>query len=281
MDSRPLLITSSPIPSMQRMYSHSEGGRLLTRCVENKAPFIVASIPMFSLEILGWYMKFRMHRQTQPRLAYNTQPMMYFVQTMLFYPVDIKDIDVWAEMYLNSLRYVDVAVERIIGSPVSEAQIIHEYATKARRILPRTLMSVFETDLSARWTFGLQGRVGIVSPRADMLYTHMKHQRNVWSRRATFIPIVVTYEMYEHTGLCCTSLRRSPWDAIIWEMVEIVLLQKVKIVLIDCGAYSLILAARLKDRGISSICIGDDIEVLFGVRDRMISPIDEECGSEK
>jgi hypothetical protein len=64
-------------------------------------------------------------------------------------------------------------------------------------------------------------------------------------------------------------------------MVEIVVSQRVKVVLIDCGAYSLILAARLKDRGISSICIGDDVEVLFGMRDRMISPINEECGGEK
>lgn len=279
MDSRPLLITSSPIPSMQRMYSHAEGGRLLTRFVEGSAPFIVASIPMFALEIIGWYMKFRMHKRH--KLNYNIQPMMYFLQTMVFYPIDVKDIDVWADMYLNSLQYIDVAVERIIGSPVSEAQILQDHATKARRILPRTLMSVFETDLSARWTFALQGRVGIVSPRADMLYTHMKHQRNVWSRRATFMPIVVTYEMYEHTGLCCTSLRRAPWDPVIWEMVEIVVSHQVKIALIDCGAYSLILAARLKDRGISSICIGDDVEVLFGIRDRMISPIDEECGAEK
>ena len=124
-----------------------------------------------------------------------------------------------------------------------------------------------------RWTEKLAGKkVTVVSSFTDTIQQQLK--RPIWPNG--LLDISGVDWSFVRTGYApVTAAGTAEWpdDCNSWEeAVEYVLLQVInrdsEIVLIGCGGLGMIIAGRLRKRGISCIVLGGAIQVLFGIKGR-------------
>lgn len=177
----------------------------------------------------------------------------------------------WCSAYVNALYSMDAcAAGWFAPTKEAEASLLSLCAPRAPRFPLRSLEPYYVAP-EFQWTRVLKGKVAVVSSFTKTIRKQLV--KPIWKDQE-FLPNVEWH--FVQTGYSPTlAAGRGDWPEGIdtWEkaleyMVDEVIQSGAKIALIGCGGLGMVLAGRLKARGISAIVLGGAIQVLFGIKGR-------------
>jgi hypothetical protein len=161
---------------------------------------------------------------------------------------------------------------------VQEAALLATYAPTAFKTPLRSLEPYYMPP-ALRWTRTLAGkRVAIVSSFAETavaqaargaqaLWTGHSDPETLLPPTTTWIPIRTYYTppVAQGTETGWPAAIGSWAEAVSWTVARVIEAQA-DIAIIGCGALGMLIAARLKDAGISAFVMGGAVQVLFGIK---------------
>ena len=255
------------------------GAKEICRVFEGSNPFFIGRNGSTEMELLTYWLYRR-----ETGVAWPSDLLKRLERYSGIWPATSESIDAWVKAYTESLRELDgLAAGWYAPHASCEFRVLEEFAPDAFRTPLRSLEPYY-VDAPLRWSQHLKGkRVAVISSFADSIYQQVINLKSfpdtIWSSikdpdsllpntivilpvRSYFPPMI---SLGDHTG----------WPSSVdgWEEAANSLFQQTKalkpdIVLIGCGALGMIVGAKLKRAGISSILLGGAIQVLFGIKGR-------------
>jgi hypothetical protein len=190
-------------------------------------------------------------------------------------------LDLWCKTYLESLGDLNGTAAGWYAPLFSiEAALLNRFAKKECFRTPLRSLEPYYSPSQLWWTKELAGKsVCVVSSFAKTIQQQIESGAAtsvIWrgNGREGLLDIPGASWSFVRSGYAPNvALGRGGWPEGIrnWKdaidhLEKEVISSKATVALIGCGALGMILGARLKRRGISSIILGGAIQVLFGIK---------------
>jgi hypothetical protein len=249
------------------------GSRQIRQLIESGETFFVGRNGSTELEVLTWW-------YTRTGAPFPQALMDKFSKVSGIWPATQESIKDWVTAYTAALGSLDGLAAGWFPPLVKfEGWLLDMHCPKAFRTPLRSLEPYY-VEPDNRWSAALQGkRVAIVSSFADTIQQQVAKlhgPRSPWSSltspdtllpHATWLPVRSHYPpVIASDGSCAWPEGIHDWNAAVNYLFQKVLATEAKIALVGCGALGVILAARLKQHGVSVIVMGGAIQVLFGIK---------------
>lgn len=254
------------------------GAVALCSVVAGGQPFFIGRNGTIETEVLTFFLRFRIPNTPY----YREYPERYLDQIQRnagVFPATPESIDAWATEYLSHLpKLTGLAAGWYAPMVAFEKYILDTFAPQAFRTPLRSLEPYYVPP-QLQWTRQLSGKkVAIVSSFAETI------QRQVWGEN---FPGIWTGEnagllspsrpvewSFIRTGYApITALGHAGWPAGVrcWQdavegCVREVVATGAHVAIIGCGGLGMIIAGRLRTRGISAFVLGGATQILFGVK---------------
>jgi len=183
-------------------------------------------------------------------------------------------IPVWREISIDATKDADIlATGWYEPLKIAEQEALKEWNCKAIQIPLRSLEPYY-VPIEERWTRFLKGQtVSVVScftetmqgqvPVLDKLFPSEVFPSDInWNWVQTGHPPRLAKGFNEWPSHIKNSI-----DAVDW-IVSQVVRQGSRFALIGCGGIGMLIALKLKERGVIAIVLGGAIQVLFGIKGR-------------
>jgi hypothetical protein len=253
----------------------ADGADKIANAILSESPFFVGRNGSTEMEAaIFWskYMNTSAKREVSRVLPPNTLRNIF--RGVGIWPATVEAANAWLKEYVEGLETLDVvAAGWYEPYRAQEDILLNTYAPDAYRIPLRSLEPYY-MDPCNRWTQYLAGkRVAVVSSFCETIRKQIGKD-GIWERRETVLPPTTTWipirsyfppdvSMGDATGWPPSV---KSWDDAVTMMVNAVVDSGATIALIGCGGLGMILGARLKRLGISSVIMGGAIQVLFGIK---------------
>ncbi len=244
-----------------------EGAIKIRKLLADGKPFFIGRNGTIEIETLFFW---KLHRPARPYPEYMREQIQ---RNAGIFPATEESLDRWCAEYTQGLSLMNGGAAGWYPPTAHiEKRILDHHAPTAFRTPLRSLEPYY-VEAGARWTEKLAGKkVTVVSSFTDTIQQQLK--RPIWPNG--LLDISGVDWSFVRTGYApVTAAGTAEWpdDCNSWEeAVEYVLLQVInrdsEIVLIGCGGLGMIIAGRLRKRGISCIVLGGAIQVLFGIKGR-------------
>jgi len=190
------------------------------------------------------------------------------------FPTTAESIQAWIHEYKDAVNQADVVAAGWY-KPLAEEEwsYLQTQSPNSNRIPLRSLEPYYVMPESS-WYRALEGqRVTVVSSFAETMKQQLKQMYNVWPQTPNFFPTTAKWSFvrsyYSPTtaqGSCEWPSPIQSWsDAVTYLETEIAKTNP-QIVLLGCGGLAMVLAKRLKAKGIVAIVVGGAIQLLFGIK---------------
>jgi hypothetical protein len=217
-------------------------------------------------QLLGWIMRvtgFFATRHFQPN--YNTMS-----KNELY-----NAIDDYASILYSCMQHTNVIVKPWYSAKMNEETFLQMMACPNAKKIDLCALEPFYVKPSKQWTSLFAGkRVGLVNAFANTAIEQTKNRKAVWGdfadtmmpENTEWIPIVSYYSDNIADG-------RAEWprEVLNWKMAVDYLEKqcidaKIDAAIMGCGALGMILATRLKKKGIACIVTGGGTQIMFGIK---------------
>lgn len=247
--------------------------------LSNEKPFSIGRNGTIETEALYFWIIYR-----QGSAALDSNPYPQHVRATMernagVFPATDESLDAWAEEYVRSLGYIDgIAAGWYEPLKQVESFILDKYTSKKAERMPLRSLEPFYTSMKAlRWSPLLSGKkVAVVSSFADTMRKQVHRLDAIWKGDMAGLfppPDQVDWSFFRTGYSPVLAQGRAEWPGrpIIWQQAVISVVKQVSavnpdIVLIGCGGLGMVIAACLRDAGISCIVLGGAIQVLFGIK---------------
>jgi hypothetical protein len=263
-----------------------KGAELIQNCMKEKRPFFIGRNGTIETETLYFYITRRgecvAENGDDACPPYPRQMTYQMEMNAGIFPGTDATLDDWCKTYLESMGELDGAAAGWYAPLFSiDLALINRFAKKGCFRTPLRSLEPYYSPSQLWWTKELAGKeICVVSSFADTIQKQVDSgaaSSIIWrGEQKGLLDIPGASWSYVRSGYAPNvALGRGGWppgirnwkDAVDY-MEKQVLATKATVALIGCGALGLILGARLKRRGISSILLGGAIQVLFGIKGR-------------
>ena len=255
------------------------GAKEICAAFESGKPFFIGRNGSTEMELLTYWLYKR-----ETGVSWPPDLLKRLERYSGIWPATPESIDAWVKAYTESLRELDgLAAGWYPAHASCEFRILEEFAPDTFRTPLRSLEPYYVKP-HLRWSKHLKDkRVAVISSFADSIYLQCASLPNfsetVWSSiedPGSLIPTtmdVLPIRSYFPPMISLGDQTGWPADIQSWEDAAESLFQRAKalkpdLVLIGAGALGMIVGAKLKRAGISSLLLGGAIQVLFGIKGR-------------
>jgi len=189
------------------------------------------------------------------------------------FPLENRIVEQWLNESIQAIKQSDVLVTGW-HKPVSEDEQIALRIWKSRAIqIPlRALEPYYETPEN-QWTRILSGhRVSVISSFTKTASLQVKHLDKIWGP-LNVLPNNIDWQWVQTGHPSCIAMGTNEWPDTIETslkavnyIVKKVIEQQSRFALIGCGGIGMMVASRLKKRGVIAVVMGGAIQVLFGIK---------------
>ena len=189
------------------------------------------------------------------------------------FPNDQHTAKEWIKEYWNASKAADgMATGWFLPTRDDEIRLVTKYNPTAIQFPLRSLEPYYVEE-SNRWTKFLKGRrVTVVSSFTQTIEKQLKVAGEVWLDKAeSILPEGVQWSFVRSFYPPAYTSGSTAWKVNSWKEAVDYLVSEVEktnpeIVLLGCGGLAMIVAAKLKKKGIIAIVLGGAIQVLFGIK---------------
>jgi len=254
----------------------AEGADRISDTILSKSPFFIGRNGSTEMEAAIFWSTYRNTSSTKRDsfLPWPSPTLRKLYRGVGIWPQTVEAADAWAKEYVEGLAYLDVvAAGWYEPYRVEEKLLLNTHSPQAPHIPLRSLEPYY-VESALHWTQYLaEKRVAVVSSFSETIRKQVKnsgiwlHSQTILPPTTTWIPIRSYYppdvSMGDNTGW---PQGIENWDGAVTMMVKEIEASGASVALIGCGGLGMILGARLKRLGISSIIMGGAIQVLFGIK---------------
>lgn len=169
------------------------------------------------------------------------------------------------ERFCDAVSKMDLLCPWNINNGRGEEKILDKYASESCEYAELTTLDPLEVSPNEpRWSHALEGfRVLVVTPfRQTILHQYANRE---WDQTGILPELAsLTVQRSDYCKAVCHNGFES-WEEHLNRHLDEIDPDDYDIALIGCGGISLILAAELKDRGLSAIHTGGSTQLLFGI----------------
>lgn len=256
--------------------SIEEGAIRICELFKGGGPFFVGRNGTIELEVLYFWLINRRGlenpREYPPRLVDQIQ------RNAGVFPATDSSIDRWCEAYATSLGWLDgLAAGWYAPLKVVEEAILNTFAPATAFRTPLRSLEPYYVPPAFQWTRQLAGkRVCVINSFADTISRQAWTDKfpKIWTGdRAGLLEAAADWSFIRTGYAPTTAMGRAGWgpDIHTWEdavrtTVNRALTYQPDVAIIGCGALGMIIAAFLRERGVSCIVLGGATQVLFGIK---------------
>ena len=247
------------------------GAQQVCQAVATVNPFFIGRNGTIEAEVLYFWMTKRRDGASYPPRALH-----YLQNNAGVFPYTEESVDAWCEAYTKALAYLTGGAAGWYAPMIKqEAAVLDAYTPQTAFRVPLRSLEPYYVGAGNRWTEHLRGRnVCVVSSFADTIKNQIG--KPIWrGAQVGLLPETIQWS-FVRTGYAPSVGRGSaewPEGCATWqEAVEYVVREVeatgAEVALIGCGGLGMVIAGRLRQKGISSIVLGGAIQVLFGIKGR-------------
>jgi hypothetical protein len=177
----------------------------------------------------------------------------------------ISEQDRFKERFCDAVSKMDLLCPWNINNGRGEEKILDRYASESCEYAELKTLDPLEIPSNeSRWSHALEGfRVLVISPFKQTILH--QYQNREWDQTGILPELAsLTVQRADYCKAVCHNGFDS-WEEHLNRHLDEIDPEDYDIALIGCGGISLILAAELKDRGLSAIHTGGSTQLLFGV----------------
>ena len=242
-----------------------EGALRIRNSFLQSEPFFIGRNGTIEIEIIFFW---NLHRPNKP---YPERMRNQIERNAGVFPATNESIDRWCLEYSELLSLMDGGAAGWY-KPLAhiEKVILDQRAPNAFRTPLRSLEPYY-VEKGNRWTETLAGKkVAVVSSFAATIEKQLSNSAKIWPNGLLDISDVKW--SFVRTGYApITAMGNATWPFFCdtWELAVEYVVNEVgtpDVALIGCGGLGMIIAGRLRAKGVSVIVLGGAIQVLFGVK---------------
>jgi hypothetical protein len=250
-----------------------QGAKMICESFVTENPFFIGRNGTIETEVAYFWL---MHRNgPAEKLPYPIAQRECIEKNAGVFPTTDESLDRWCEAYVEALGYLNCcAAGWYAPTATKEKALLDGYARSTCYRCPLRSLEPYYVPTGFRWTQQLKGRkVCVVSSFAETMEKQLG--KPIWTGlhadlldgpqwsfvRTGYAPLVAQGRAGWPTG--CDSWEQAV-EYIVWEVEA----TGAEVAVIGCGGLGMVLAGRLRKKGISCIVLGGAIQVLFGIKGR-------------
>ena len=248
--------------------SRIDTNKIISRLIKSDEPFMVGRFGWTEVDTLIHYDNFlkmnsleKLHEWSLTfRYPFSKNCILNDIHRQSgFYPVTKKNIALFKEEMISSMRSVDLLASWVKGECRYQAYMPHVKVCK---------LDFIEPYLSENpWSEALEGlKVLIIHPFTDSIYKQYSQNRSNIFRDKKVLPNFELKLLKTPLTIPGVSYCFSNWFETLDALTEETYKKDFDIALIGCGAYGFPLASRIKKIGKKSIHLGGATQLLFGIK---------------
>jgi hypothetical protein len=174
-----------------------------------------------------------------------------------FFPIDIKSIERFCELYINNMNKIDV-----LGSWLKEEAFFSDKLSSSYRVMLEDLEPFFSPN---PWTRALKGKkVLVIHPFSETIEYQFKKRELLFTNE--LLPEFELKTIKAIQSIAGEKTDFNDWFEALDSMKTQIKDTDFDICILGCGAYGLPLAAFVKDLGKKAIHLGGVTQLLFGIK---------------
>ncbi|WP_041710802.1 hypothetical protein [Prochlorococcus marinus] len=248
--------------------SRTDTNKIIFKFIKSHEPFMVGRFGWTEIDTLIHYENFLKMNSLEKLHEWSLTLRYPFSKNCLlndihrqsgFYPVTQKNIGLFREEMISSMKSVDLLASWVKGE------------SKYQKYLPNAQvckLDCIEPYLSNNpWSEALEGlKVLVVHPFTESIYDQYKQNRSNIFKDKKVLPKFELKLIKAPQTLPGDSYRFSNWFETLDALTEETCQTDFDIALIGCGAYGFPLASRIKKLGKKSIHLGGATQIMFGIK---------------
>ena len=248
--------------------SRTDTNKMIFNLIKSDEPFMVGRFGLTEVDTLIHYDNFSKMNSLEKLHEWSLTLRYPFSKNCIlndihrqsgFYPVTKKNIALFKEEMISSMKRVDLLASWVKGE------------CRYQKYLPNTQvckLDFIEPYLSENpWSEALEGlKVLIIHPSTDSIYDQYNQNRCNIFRDQKVLPKFELKLIKAPYTLPGESDDSSDWFEILDALTEETYQTDFDIALIGCGAYGFPLASRIKKLGKKSIHLGGATQIMFGIK---------------
>ncbi len=248
--------------------SRVDTNKLIFKLIKSREPFMVGRFGWTEIDTLIHYENFlnmnsleKLHEWSITlRYPFSRNCILNDIyQQSGFYPVTKKNIALFREEMISSMKRVDLLASWVKGECRYQKYLPHAKVCK---------LDFIEPYLSENpWSEALEGlKVLVVHPSTNSIYNqYNQYRRNIFRDKKVLPKFELKLIKTPYT-LPGESHSSSNWFETLDALTEEIFQTDFDIALIGCGAYGFPLASRIKKFGKKSIHLGGATQIMFGIK---------------
>jgi hypothetical protein len=179
------------------------------------------------------------------------------------YPADSQTLSRFCQMYLESLREVDVLA---VWFRPGENSVRKQFAPQAKMVCLTALEPYYQVN---PWSRRLAGkRVLLVSPFARTIEAQYRRRELIWPSRPEMLPDFQLRTVRVPLSAALVKPEYPDWFTAMEAIRRQMAAEPFDVAIIGAGAWSLPLAVYAKSLGAWGIHLGGPTQILFGIKGR-------------
>ena len=249
-----------------------EGAKHICETFVTANPFFVGRNGTIETEVAYFWLVNRNGRED--KLPYSTGLRKYLENNAGVFPTTDESLDRWCEGYVEALGYLDCCAAGWYQPTVNkEKALLDGYAPRSCYRCPLRSLEPYYAPTGFRWTEQLRGKVCVVSSFAETMQKQLG--KPIWTGERAGLLDGPQWSFVRTGYAPLVAQGRAGWPpgCDSWEQAVEYIMREVEttgagVAVIGCGGIGMVLAGRLRKKGISCMVMGGAVQVLFGIKGR-------------
>jgi len=191
------------------------------------------------------------------------------------FPLENLLIEQWLNESIQAIKQSDVLVTGWYDFLKEDEQIALRIWKSTAIQIPLRALEPYYVNPENQWTRILSGhRVSVISSFTKTAASQVKHLSKIWGKLIV-LPSNIDWQWVQTGHPSSIAMGTNEWPENIETSLEAVdyIVKKVieqgsRFALIGCGGIGMVVASKLKKRGVIAIVMGGAIQVIFGIKGR-------------
>ena len=250
-----------------------QGAKMICESFVTDHPFFVGRNGTIETEVAYFWL---VHRNgVKDRIPYPTAQRNFLENNAGVFPTTDESLDRWCEAYVEALGYLNCCAAGWYAPTVKkEKALLDGFARSTCYRCPLRSLEPYYVPTGFRWTEQLKGRrVCVVSSFAETMEKQLG--KPIWTGEHAGLLDGPQWSFVRTGYAPSVAQGRAGWPAGCesWEQAVDYIEREVcdtgaEVAVIGCGGIGMVLAGRLRKKGVSCIVLGGAVQVLFGIKGR-------------
>jgi hypothetical protein len=249
-----------------------QGAKMICESFVTDNPFFVGRNGTIETEVAYFWLAHRNGRKD--KVPYPMGQRNFLENNAGVFPATDESLDRWCEAYAEALGYLSCcAAGWYAPTAQKEKALLDSFAPSTCYRCPLRSLEPYYVPTGFRWTEQLKGRVCVVSSFADTMKKQLG--KPIWTGDHAALLDGPQWSFVRTGYAPSVAQGRAGWPAGCesWEQAVEYIEREVEatgaeVAVIGCGGIGMVLAGRLRKKGISCIVLGGAVQVLFGIKGR-------------